>query len=103
MIIYAKGEIDTIIHKNEKLFIDAFGAPRSCGGIGDVLSGVIAAIISMNGVSSIISTSELFICLNIAGRIVRKASALAFNVKGRSMSAVDVIENIGSSFKMILE
>lgn len=102
MIIYAKGEIDTIIYKNEKIIIDASGAPRRCGGIGDVLSGVIAAIISMSG-GSIISNSELFICLNIAGRIVRRASALSFNIKGRSMSAVDVIENIGSSFKMILE
>lgn len=83
--------------------LDYQGIPRRCGGLGDILCGVIAALISMNDKRSVDSYSELFICLSLSGKILREACIMAFNQKGRSMSAIDVIKNIGSSLKVIFE
>lgn len=79
------------------------GAPRRCGGIGDILGGVIASIISMHGGTEDMNYHEISDCLVLSGRIVRKATKLAFSVKRRSMSALDVIEQLGYSFEQIFE
>lgn len=79
------------------------GCPRRCGGLGDVLSGVIAAIISMNGDITSILTDDFINCIFFGGKLVRLASKLAFGEKRRSMSALDVIENIGPAFEQIFE
>lgn len=102
-VLYSKGEIDRIISVTFELELDEQGSPRRCGGIGDVLSGVIAAIISMNGNTFSIDTNEIIMCLKFGGQIVRRSSKIAFEKKRRSMSAIDVIENLGISFEQILQ
>ena len=79
------------------------GAPRRCGGIGDVLSGVIAAILSMCGNTDSMCFEEEIECIMLGGRVVRTATKLAFEYKKRSMSAIDVIEALGKSFEQIFE
>ena len=79
------------------------GCPRRCGGIGDVLSGTIAAIISMHGNISSLSDADFIQCIFLSGKLVRLASKTAFERKKRSMSAVDVIENLSVAFEQIFE
>lgn len=101
--IYAKGKTDRIIHRNSIIELNEQGCPRRCGGIGDVLSGAIAAVISMQNDFSIISQGDLIQCSFLGGKLVRLASRLAFEKKNRSMSAIDVIENLGMAFEQIFE
>lgn len=74
------------------------GTPRRCGGLGDVLSGVIAAIISMHFTLKDYDNDYLNYCILFAGELVRKASRLAYEQKSRGMSALDVIANIPHCF-----
>lgn len=93
-----------MIHEDKQYaVISELGAPRRCGGIGDILSGVIAALFSMCGNSDSLSFDEQIQCLALSGKIVRRATRLAFESKGRSMSALDIIWNIGSAFEQVLE
>ena len=102
-IIYAKGEIDRIISSDLTIELYDQGCPRRCGGIGDVLSGVIAAIFSMNGNISLIQSQDFIQCIFLSGKLVRLASKLAFEKRKRSMSAIDVIENLSIAFEQIFE
>lgn len=79
------------------------GAPRRCGGIGDILGGVLASIISMHGDPKDMNYHEIIDCLVLGGKIVRKATKMAFTVKSRAMSALDVIEQLGYSFEQTFE
>jgi ATP-dependent NAD(P)H-hydrate dehydratase len=101
--IYAKGKTDRIIHRNLIIELSEQGCPRRCGGIGDVLSGAIAAIISMQGDRAEIIPDDLIQCSLLGGKLVRLASRLVFEKKKRSMSALDVIENLSTAFEQIFE
>lgn len=102
-IIYAKGEIDRIISSVSTIELCDQGCPRRCGGIGDVLSGVIAAIISMSGNIPVIQSQDFVQCIFLSGKLVRLASKLSFEKRKRSMSAIDVIENLSIAFEQIFE
>lgn len=102
-IIYAKGEIDRIISSVSTIELCDQGCPRRCGGIGDVLSGVIAAIISMSGNIPVIQSQDFVQCIFLSGKLVRLASKLSFEKRKRSMSAIDVIENLSMAFEQIFE
>ena len=67
------------------------------------MSGVLASIISMHGNTAFMNYEQIMECLVLGGKIVRKATNLAFMVKRRSMSAVDVIAKLGDSFEQIIE
>ena len=101
--IYAKGEVDRVISSHSTIELDDQGCPRRCGGIGDVLSGVIAAIISMNGPDTSIDSEDFIQSIYLSGKIVRIASKHAFEKRKRAMSALDVIENIRFAFEQIFE
>lgn len=103
LTVYLKGQKDVILRKFESFELNDPGTPRRCGGIGDILVGVISSIISMHGETDLISSDKIIQCLIISGKIVRKASEQAFVQKGRSMSAPDVIQNIGNSFEQLFE
>jgi hypothetical protein len=82
---------------------DLEGTERRCGGLGDVLSGVVAAVISMGGDVKTMSQSRLEESLTFAGELVRRASESAYGEKHRAMSALDVINNIHNNFQFITE
>ena len=82
---------------------DLEGTSRRCGGIGDVLSGVIAAVISMSGDVKKLTQSRLIESLTFAGELVRRASESAYGQKHRAMSALDVINNIHDNFDFITD
>lgn len=103
MFLYLKEENDEIKNKSYVMKINDRGSPRRCGGLGDVLSGIIAAIISMCGETFLLESDEIIQCLIHSGKIARLASNLAFEKKKRTMSAIDVIENLGISFEQIFE
>lgn len=99
IIIYSKGQIDCILRGHDKLYeMSEPGSPRRCGGLGDVLVGIIAALISMSEKSNCIDDSEIYECLLAAGKMARWASGQAFRKLGRSMSALDVIDFIKEAF-----
>lgn len=100
--IYCKNKVDTINVADLVDTCDVEGTPRRCGGLGDVLSGVISAIISMHGNISEYNSQSLLELLKIAGAIVRGASKIAFETKKRGMSALDVIESIPRVFDSIM-
>lgn len=102
-IVYLKGQKDVISSKLGSFELNDSGTPRRCGGLGDVLVGVISSIISMLEDTNNIKFEEIIHCLIISGKIVRKASEHAFLQKRRSMSALDVVKNIGESFEKIFE
>lgn len=101
--IYCKDDTDTLLWKEEKINCSVAGAPRRCGGLGDVLSGVIAAVISMHCDINTINDVNINDCIMFAGELIRKASRLAFEQRSRGMSATDVIANIPKSFDEMTE
>jgi NAD(P)H-hydrate repair Nnr-like enzyme with NAD(P)H-hydrate dehydratase domain len=57
----------------------------------------------MTGGISPVSSEDFVNCIALSGKIVRLASSIAFKKKKRSMSAVDVIENLSTAFEQIFE
>ena len=57
----------------------------------------------MHGDTLLMNYNQIIECLIVGGKIVRKATNLAFTAKRRSMSALDVIEKLGESFEQIIE
>ncbi len=79
------------------------GTERRCGGQGDVLSGVISAIISMSDDVKNINRERIIYSLMFAGELVRRASFYAYGQRSRGMSALDVINNISSTFESMVK
>lgn len=96
--IYRKDETDVLLWQDKKMSCTTEGTPRRCGGLGDVLSGVIAAIISMLCTLKNYDSDDINYCILFAGELVRKASRLAYEQKSRGMSALDVIANLPQCF-----
>ena len=82
---------------------DTPGAPRRCGGLGDVLSGVISACISMSGDINHIDEIRIKDSILFSGELLRKTSRNAFLQRSRAMSATDVINNLHLFFDDIIQ
>jgi NAD(P)H-hydrate repair Nnr-like enzyme with NAD(P)H-hydrate dehydratase domain len=114
-IIVQKGNVDAIMHDHYTMRCEEEGGLKRSGGIGDVLAGTISAFMAWNAIleketppdksdndakndSSIVSNEELqqrVFASWTAAILVKKATKIAFQKKKRSMSALDVIEEIG--------
>ncbi|KAI8873662.1 Ribokinase-like protein [Ramicandelaber brevisporus] len=90
------------------------GSLRRCGGLGDILSGFVAAFMSWGHQylagkwttrdGSKISESEMpLLAATASSYLARKCAARAFEVKGRSMLADDVHEHIQTVIEQFLE
>ncbi len=91
--------IDVIEHGERKSQQSCKSSPRRCGGLGDVLSGVIAALLSMSNINYLASDEEeVIFLLKASCFLVRKSSALAFDLKSRAMSALDVVSFLSRVF-----
>lgn len=101
--LYCKNETDILIKHGARYEIDGFKSPRRCGGLGDVLSGVIAALISMSADIQAANDIRLENAILFAGELVRRSSQMAFQNRSRSMTASDVINNIHICFDKMIE
>lgn len=105
-IIVQKGAVDKIINERCTMQDEEEGGLKRCGGIGDVLSGSVTAFMAWNAIlvdkddrhdEAIIDEvmkQRVFACWT-ATILVKKATKLAYEKKRRSMSALDVLGEIG--------
>jgi ATP-dependent NAD(P)H-hydrate dehydratase len=121
-IIIQKGAIDTINNNICAMQCEEEGGLKRCGGIGDVLSGSVTAFMAWNAIleqrkkntsdatnaaaddadddDDIVQQQQrqqqqrVFACWS-ASVLVKKATKLAYEKKHRSMSAMNVLDEIG--------
>ena len=120
-IIIQKGVIDTINNNICTMQCEEEGGLKRCGGIGDVLSGSVTAFMAWNSIfeqqkkntsdatnadddddddDNIVQQQQrqqqqrVFACWS-ASVLVKKATKLAYEKKHRSMSAMNVLDEIG--------
>ncbi|KAL3787238.1 hypothetical protein ACHAW5_006011 [Stephanodiscus triporus] len=115
-IIVKKGNVDTIVHDHYTMRCEEEGGLKRSGGIGDVLAGTISAFMAWNVIlenetmpdksdnhaknNCIVNNEECqqrVFASWTATILVKKATNIAFQKKKRSMSALDVIEEIGDT------
>jgi NAD(P)H-hydrate repair Nnr-like enzyme with NAD(P)H-hydrate dehydratase domain len=113
-VIVQKGNVDTIMHDRYTMRCEEEGGLKRSGGIGDVLAGTITAFMAWNAILGKDETSDSYdinaknddtvyneecqqrvFASWTAAILVKKATRIAFQKKKRSMSALDVIEEIG--------
>ena len=117
-VIVQKGNVDTIMHDRYTMRCEEEGGLKRSGGIGDVLAGTITAFMAWNAILEKEETTSSDSYYNIdaknnddtvynvecqqrvfaswtAAILVKKATRIAFQKKKRSMSALDVIVEIG--------
>ena len=92
-IIFKKGLIDIITDGNSLLLVSNRSSIKRCGGIGDILTGVISAFISMSK-KFIGSSEDILLILSCAGYYTREITNKAFTSRGMSMIASDVINEM---------
>lgn len=102
-IIVRKGRMDSIIKNNTEIFsCQETGGMKRSGGIGDVLSGTLGTLVAWNNILSksnnekgVSGIDYLALSCWTACCFVKRATKLAFDKKRRSMTAPDVLENLG--------
>ncbi|DAZ98441.1 TPA: hypothetical protein N0F65_001142 [Lagenidium giganteum] len=99
-IVVRKGIADVISDGTTSITQDASGCPRRCGGQGDVLTGTIATFASWASSSSTVSDewSPLLLAAFGGSLLTRSSAHDAFERHGRSMTAPDIIQGLGTAF-----
>ena len=101
--IIAKGEVDQIFCGGAAATVDAPGAPRRCGGQGDVLAGALGTWLAWEaGGSGAAAADErrAAACWG-AGAVTRSAAARAWAGGRRSMVSHDVLGFVGEAFQAV--
>ena len=105
-MILSKGPQD-VISDDSNSILDGDRQPRRCGGQGDILAGSLGTFLSwtMNAeVGMEISEGKrLAAACIMASRLTRMAALAAFEDKGRSMRASDMLETIPLAISKLLE
>ena len=95
-IVFQKGPGDRICTPDGAVLEGSErGAPKRPGGLGDMLCGVIAAVLPW---AIAADKSSSWACV-AAGEVARRACQHAFNKRGRSLVAPDVIDELGRAFE----
>ena len=103
-IIVQKGSVDTISNIHSTMFCEEEGGLKRSGGIGDVLAGTISAFMAWNTILETNSgdievakkqQQRVFACWT-ACVAVKKGTNTAYDKKRRSMSALNVLGEIGT-------
>lgn len=106
--ILRKGESDELFSSNSELKwkYNTGGSGRRCGGQGDLLSGSIATFLHWTMTNSDkldIQTDKSLLASSLscyaACALIRSCNSKAFQEKGRSMLATDMIEHIHGAFQ----
>lgn len=94
--ILEKGQQDTIYNNKTKTLVSG-GSGRRCGGQGDILSG--CAAIFYDWCLKANETEPAKVAAFAASYMVKRLNEKTFAQKGRSMTASDMIDNIGIVFQ----
>lgn len=92
-ILVRKGAEDKLSQHNNKIVINEESSKRRCCGQGDILNGIIAALILKN------NEEDALDAIAYACKILRKASFLAFEERKRGLIASDIIEKLELAFQ----
>lgn len=95
-IVVRKGPIDLITDGSEAIFVRQPGSLKRCGGIGDILSGVIGTFSQYQIREEMpfeIKNKKLD-SLALACYVTRMSSNLAFKKRKHSLTAPDIIEEL---------
>lgn len=98
--ILKKGQEDTIFNNKTKIHVSG-GSGRRCGGQGDILSGCTA--IFYDWCLKANETEPAKVAAFAASYMVKRLNEKTFEQKGRSMTASDMIDNIGIVFQDYFE
>jgi ATP-dependent NAD(P)H-hydrate dehydratase len=108
--IVRKGEKDIISNGHSVLTCDIPGGPRRVGGQGDVLAGTIGCFVSWANLSKesknpqpLSEPSNLMNAAYCGCALTKLCSKKAFEEKGRSMVAADLVQFIGPTFARYFE
>lgn len=85
-IVLKKGPVDAILHGSSEIVISNKSGLRRCGGIGDVLCGLLAYLTNVY--------DDKVLACQYASLIVRKASYKVFKKMGRSTMPKNIISQI---------
>ncbi|ELQ75579.1 putative sugar kinase [Trachipleistophora hominis] len=85
-IVLKKGPVDIITYVDSKITINSNSGLRRCGGIGDVLCGVLASLVNVY--------EDKMLACKYASLIVRKASYAVYKKMGRSTMPTNIISEI---------
>eukprot|EP00746_Dinoflagellata_sp_MGD_P073875 gnl/MRDRNA2_/MRDRNA2_299191_c0_seq1.p1 gnl/MRDRNA2_/MRDRNA2_299191_c0~~gnl/MRDRNA2_/MRDRNA2_299191_c0_seq1.p1 ORF type:complete len:296 (+),score=50.26 gnl/MRDRNA2_/MRDRNA2_299191_c0_seq1:105-890(+) len=98
-IVIQKGAIDRICAPNMTNPVECTeeGAPKRPGGLGDFLSGSLAVLLAWAGMRR----QDKVMACQAACTLVRQACKAAFAKRKRSMTAPDVLEEVGDTFEKL--
>ena len=103
--ICKKGVTDLISDGKNVMECSVEGSPKRCGGVGDLLAGSIGVVAgwayqyNRSGTQKWAKGGPLMWAARSAAVLVKKASVLTFEVKKRSTTAPDILENLGVAFE----
>ena len=97
-IIVKKGLIDIITNGKIVLVVGNKGSLKRCGGIGDILCGIIAAVISLNKNRDY----EVMNCIASSCYICKFSAYNAYKKYNFSLTAPNIIEEIHHSIDFLL-
>lgn len=89
-----KGKEDLITHHDDTFKVDSMSSQKRCGGQGDILSGILATAVSING-------SDLIDACISSCKLLRLSARLAFGRMGFSLITSDILEDIPKALFII--
>lgn len=98
--ILRKGLVDIVTNGDRAFMIGAEASKKRCGGMGDVLSGVLGSFVGFDCESKFKLDGKEFeidselLAAASASLLVRNASKLAYEEKGHAVICTDVIEKL---------
>ena len=106
VVVVAKGQRDVVTDGTDVLVVDEPGAPKRCGGLGDVLCGALAPLAAQASRADAADAAFvgkrplLWACYG-ACVASRRAAAAAFARKRRAMTAPDALAEIGGACESV--
>ena len=106
VVVVAKGQRDVITDGTDVLVCDEPGAPKRCGGLGDVLCGALAPLAAQaaradQSDAAFVGKRPLLWACYGACVASRRAAAAAFARKRRAMTAPDALAEIGGACESV--
>lgn len=106
LILVRKGPVDRIhvfgaAADGCELVVDNDGGRKRCGGQGDILAGLLALFGGWAGQVEGVADDAFGGAAVAAALVTREAARIAFEEKGRSMVASDVIGTCGNAFEVL--
>lgn len=89
--IIIKGPCDIILSRERSFIVGTLGGKKRCGGLGDILAGVVSAC----------GLWDFDYGLPLASHIVRTATRAAYDSQGRGMTAPCVIQELARTVKRL--